>query len=315
MANNLDTNKRDLLELFTDEQINSIKEIVLQSVMNILPNIIKEITPNVVKSIQEFTQTQLMETLPQAEIVQESQTSIKETARNFENSKSNYLNNKLKARNDYNYKLTRCLELTKLYTEGLNEEPSYIPKQFRESKPHKMSKEEEIIYTNLSTQKLQAEIQVLQIRANTNREKVEQIDSQVKDFFISNVDNPAVLEELNNKWELNINADEEKVINSWKKKINDERKIIQKDKASIANEDSTASATPKPNQNTQRPPRKYYNTNPSTNQRQQNQRFPQNPNYNASKNYQSRMPPPPRLLPLNSSTFHPSHWQPNMYHY
>ncbi len=110
---------RDLLEHFTDEQINSIKEIVLQSNMNILPNKIKEITPNFIKSIQEFTQTHLVEALPQAEIVQESQTSIKETAHNFENSKSNYLKNKLKARNDYNYKLTRCLGLTKFSSSNI----------------------------------------------------------------------------------------------------------------------------------------------------------------------------------------------------
>ncbi len=95
---------------------------------------------------------------------------------------------------------------------------------------------------------------------------------------MSDADNPLVLEELNNTWKLKINADDQNVLNSWKNKINDEKKIIKKDKASIGNEDKTASATRKQNHSAQRPPRRSYNTDQSTNQRQQNQRFLQNPN-------------------------------------
>ncbi len=54
MASKPESNAMDQLKLFSNEQINSIKEIVLHSVLEILPTIINEITPTIIKSAENI---------------------------------------------------------------------------------------------------------------------------------------------------------------------------------------------------------------------------------------------------------------------
>ena len=102
------------LESLTESQINSIKDIVFNSIKEILPNIIDEITSTIFEKVKDTTP---------ATFGNQQSTNIVHLANQFEFFNSNFHSNKLKARNDYHYKETRILQLSKLYNDCLKEEP------------------------------------------------------------------------------------------------------------------------------------------------------------------------------------------------
>ena len=158
-------------------------------------------------------------------------TNIVHLANQFEFVNSNFLNDKLKARNDYHYEETGSLQLSKLYNDCLKEESPYVPKVFREERVHKVSTEEEEIYSNLAMQRVRAEIEILNLRARTNGEKIDKIDSDVNTFFTTKMEDQEVIDELKKNWQEKIDHDQQIVMKQWAKKINDETSIITKDKA------------------------------------------------------------------------------------
>eukprot|EP00112_Aurelia_sp_Birch-Aquarium-sp1_P025005 Seg8114.2 transcript_id=Seg8114.2/GoldUCD/mRNA.D3Y31 product="hypothetical protein" protein_id=Seg8114.2/GoldUCD/D3Y31 len=122
------------------------------------------------------------------------------------------------------------MKLAQLYEECLSEQPPYVPKEFREEKAHTMSEREKEIYADLSQQKLYAEIEVLTVRARMNKEKVDEIDCKVDDYFVAHEENQQVLKNLRENFKAKANFDEDKVNKKWSKKINDERQLIKEDK-------------------------------------------------------------------------------------
>ena len=355
----INTDMQRELELLTESQVNSIKDIVLNSIKEILPNIINEITPTIINSAEKLILEKVKDTMP-ATFGNQQSTNIVHLANQFEFVNSNFLNNKLKARNDYHYKETRSLQLSKLYDDCLKEESPYVPKVFREERVHTVSTEEEEIYSNLAIQRVRAEIEVLNLRARTNREKIDKIDSDVNTFFTTKMEDQEVIDELEKNWQEKTDHDQQNVMKQWAKKINDEKSIITKDKAILTSaasqqidssmslpvdtnsEQSQASAVPKPTRPKQPLPKQPYQKAPQqqhqqrpqqfqTQQQQQQsqrnnsfpstphqgfQRFQHQPYNNASKNYQGLgYPRPPPHFQPKSSTFLPSPWHTDMFHY
>ena len=301
----------------------------MKSFLEILPTILNDITPTIITSAENIIKDKVKDTLPNIETTSTTQGSFQtqNQAHDFEYFNQKFLNNKLKARNDYFYKETRSVELANLYEECLSEEPPYVPKEFREEKVHTLSEREKEIYGNLSEQKLKAEIEILKVRAKTNRDKIDQIDSTVDDFFIANEENQEVVEILKENYKAKVNSDEGRVNKKWSKKMHDEKEIIKKDKQARNNKATTkpntaattpnnaASAVPKPD-----PPRRQRKGNnlESATQipRRQSQAFQGSYDHQTPKNYRSqRLPRPPPLFPLNSSTFHPSPWHRDTFPY
>lgn len=78
-----------------------------------------------------------------------------------------------------------------------------------------MSEREKEIYTNLSQQKFNVEIEVLNVRARTNKEKTNQIDSTADDFFVANEENQEIVENLRENYKTKTNFNEDKVNKKW----------------------------------------------------------------------------------------------------
>lgn len=78
-----------------------------------------------------------------------------------------------------------------------------------------MSEREKEIYTNLSQQKFNVEIEVLNVRARTNKEKTNQIDSTADYFFVANEENQEIVENLRENYKTKTNFDEDKVNKKW----------------------------------------------------------------------------------------------------
>lgn len=329
MANDSD-NQLEKLELLNQNQIKAIKDIVLKSILEILPTILNDITPTIITSAEKIIKDKMKETSPNTKTTSTMRENFgtQSQEHEFECFNQKFLNNKLKARNDYFYKETRSVELAKLYEDCLNEEPPYVPKEFREEeKAHTTNKREVEIYANLSEQKLKAEIEILNVRAKTNKEKIAQIDSTIDEFFIANNDSQEIVKTLKENYKTKTNFDENKVNKKWSKKMHDKKEIIKKDKQArkeATTNPTTAATTPKKNSASAIPkptppsrPRKENNLESAVHiPRLQSQIFQSRYNYQMPKNYHSqKLPRPPPLFPLNSSTYHPSPWHRDTFPY
>ena len=93
-----------------------------------------------------------------------NEASYKQEALSIFTSEKSVWNDHLDKREECFYKHSRCHSLLNLYTEGLEEEPLYIPRKFRNDNMFTKSKEEEHVVEKLNLQRLQAEMEVLRIR-------------------------------------------------------------------------------------------------------------------------------------------------------
>ena len=198
----------------SESQMESIKQAVLNSVLNILPSLIKDLAPKIMESAEKIIKENLDEFMPPAlETLQLTSPTAKDEARSFEELNKQKLNNKLKYRNHVSWKLTRDNELSKLYSDCLKQSPPYVPRKFRGENTFKGSEEEVAIYQKLAEQRLSAEIEVLNIRGEKNREEVTKIDEETFQFFESK-ESHAIVQELKDKWQENAKVDEGNVIKS-----------------------------------------------------------------------------------------------------
>ncbi len=155
---------------FSQQQLEESKETVLSSILEILPTIINEVTPVLVKVTEKLIEEKLRENFPTKANAfgTQSQSRIASPstqAHNFEKVNKGFLNRNLKNRKDAFLKYSRSTELTELYNQCLAEEPPYVPKKFREDTAHTLSAEEKSVYDKLGQQKLEAEINILSLRA------------------------------------------------------------------------------------------------------------------------------------------------------
>eukprot|EP00112_Aurelia_sp_Birch-Aquarium-sp1_P025238 Seg83.7 transcript_id=Seg83.7/GoldUCD/mRNA.D3Y31 product="hypothetical protein" protein_id=Seg83.7/GoldUCD/D3Y31 len=87
---------KDHLEIFSNKKVESSKEIVLQSIIQILPAIINDSTPAIIKSAEGIIKTTLNENAQATNLSRpDEQSSAKYLARQLEQSKKTFLNKKL----------------------------------------------------------------------------------------------------------------------------------------------------------------------------------------------------------------------------
>ena len=264
--------------------------------------------------------------LPALGTARQNSLTAKDQARSFEELNKQKLNNRLKYRNQVFWKLTRDNQLSKLYSDCLKQDPPYVPRKFRGDDTFKRSEEEFAIYRKLAEQRLAAEIEVLNLRGQKNMEKISKMDEEIFQFFETKEENPAILQELKEKWQENTKKDEGIVIKKWAKKIVEEKAIIGKETSSEAMEQPLKTSQAQ-TFNQGRSTRQNATTHtPITRQRQDfastRPKFqpPQSLQQHhqgsvRSKNFNSPFLQPPPLIPLNSSTFHPTSWHNVTSHY
>ena len=303
----------------SESQMESIKQAVLNSVLDILPSLIKDLAPKIMESAEKIIKENLDDFMPPAlETLQLTSPTAKDQARSFEELNKQKFNNKLKYRNQVFWKLTRDNELSNLYSDCLKQSPPYVPRKFRGDNTFKGSEEEVAIYQKLAEQRLSAEIEVLNIRGEKNREKITKIDEETFQFFESK-ESHAVVQELKDKWQENAKIDEGNVIKKWTKKIVEEKVIFDKETSSQTTENqqntsqaqtsnqapSSRSANPTTYTPVRRQRQDFLSTRPrfQHHHSQQHHQGSVNP-----KNFNSPFPRPPPLIPLNSSTFRPTSW-------
>ena len=203
----------------SESQIESIKQAVLNSLLDILPSLIQDLAPRIMKSAETIIKENFNDVLlPALGTSRQNSPTAKDQARSFEELNKQKLNNKLKYRNQVFWKLTRDNQLSKLYSDCLKQDPPYVPRKFRGDNTFKRSEEEFAIYRKLAEQRLAAEIEVLNLRGQKNMEKISKMDEEIFQFFETKEENPAILQELKEKWQENTKKDEGIVIKKWAKK-------------------------------------------------------------------------------------------------
>ena len=169
---------------FSEGQLEKIKETVLLSILEILPTIINEVTPVLVKVTGKLIEERIRESLPTTAnvLATQSQSRIESPptqARNFEQVNEGFLNKNHRNRKDAFRKFSRSTELAELYKQCLAEEPPYVPRKFREDTAHIISAEDKLVYDKFGQQKLEAEINILSLRAINDEERITQIDEEI----------------------------------------------------------------------------------------------------------------------------------------
>ena len=105
------------------------------------------------------------------------------------------------------------------------------------------SQAEVAIYNKLETQRVQAEMEVLEIRANNNQTKIKEIDDEIFQLFKSKVeDNEAV--QTCPTWMGHVRNEENTVCNKWKKRIKDQKNIFKNEKSNKSADSIQAANVP-----------------------------------------------------------------------
>ena len=200
-------------------QMDLIKKVALNSILEALPTIIREITPKIIESAEEIIKKNIHEALPTTEDIFDHSLISTPTSDQVHHLNKAELNAKLKLRNVTHWKSTRSKKLAKLYTECLEEEPPYIPQKFRVKKEPNSSTAEIAVYSKLSVQKVTAEMELLNIKAQESQEKIKQLDNEAYHLFENEVDKNEVTEKLKTNWDNQAKKDETTVYRKWEKRI------------------------------------------------------------------------------------------------
>ena len=229
---------------FTKEDRNYIKSKLMDCITDLLPKVIEEITPLIIqksKSIISNTIDNHITTCPSKTSEEENITTCTSKTIEEENIVKDIItenrhrwNSLLDKREDLYFKHSRCESLLDLYTEGLQEEPMYIPRKFRNDKMHIRSNKEVNIVSKLNLQHLQAEMKILKIRKDDFHSKIQSIEDDFKEEIETISDTPNICTKLKSLWQKKVILDVKRVDGKWKKKKDDMRNSFRTDKLRIS---------------------------------------------------------------------------------
>ena len=154
----------------------------------------------------------------------------KQDAMQFMERHSKIFNEHEEKRDDAFRKATRQYEIRKLYQEGLDKSPTYVPRKFRKDKYFVRTAAELDVLKRREKNDLLAEMEILQLREDDNRKIIELQDDLVAIFVNEQVQNPYLKEEILRTWNSNNKKEMEAVTETWKKKISGLRIQFEKDK-------------------------------------------------------------------------------------
>jgi hypothetical protein len=228
------------VEEITQQVMENLKESIYEEAKKIIPELLKSIVPSIVALTKDYILNELRNTDGNVQsYIRECITPPDVEVRNFKREHTTDFDNRLNTRENEYYKYARCENLLDLYAEGMQEEPIYIPKKFRNDKMHVMSPPELSVVEKLERNRLKAECEILTIRKQEFMERVTKVDTEVYDFINQSNISAKANEDLINKWQFIINEDKTKIDLKWKKKIESIKIAYKKDKDFLKNHRET----------------------------------------------------------------------------
>ena len=227
---------------FTQAQVQQMSEIMLNGVTTqVLPSLMNELTefctgkllPEVKAELMGVAERIMLETTKQIRESMQRRKFSKADAQKFMNENYEIFNKHEETRDDAFWKATRYYELEKLYQQGLNEVPIFVPRNFRRDRHHVMCENELKILQQREENDLRAEIEVCKLREEKNRKRIELQDDLVTIFVNDRVENPYLKEEILRAWNKKNKDEMERVNSVWKSKIEGVKKGFAKDKEYI----------------------------------------------------------------------------------
>ena len=227
---------------FSSEQIRQMSETMFTQISTeLVPKLLDELRTFCMDDLCTKLKTELMKAADT--MVQQTKHEIREQifktqhskddAKKFMTDHKNLFNKYETERDDAFWKATRYYELQKLYQEGLQQNPVYVPRKFRRDKYHVVSADELSILQTREVNDLKSEMDIFQIREERNRRKIELQDDLVAILVNDKVENPYLREEILRTWNQNNCNEMKRVIDVWKKKVSTMKNSYVKDKEFI----------------------------------------------------------------------------------
>ena len=218
------------LEGVTEAVMESLKNILKEKILELIPSLLREIAPDIVKCAKNSIEDFVMDNDLLQESVKQTLLSTDEEVENFKRAYSSLCNDKLKEREENLYKYTRCDRLIALFNECLQEEPMYIPKEFRMDRYHVKSTQELNIVTKMDLKRFQGECEILNCRREEFSKRVKHIDEEILDLVNENNVSAKSSKILIDRWYKLANEDKAKIDKKWDNKISSTKKAFEKDK-------------------------------------------------------------------------------------
>ena len=165
----------EIMKEFTSQQLESIKQIVIDSINLLLPKIIKEITPLIIQTSRDLVNKNFNNV--DNIIVDQDAT------KPFFNQHHLQWNKLLIQRKDLYYKYARCEKLLLLYAECIEEDPIYVPRKFRQDSYHTNSQAERNVINTSNLHRFQTECEILRIRREQYMKEITSKDDYIKKFY------------------------------------------------------------------------------------------------------------------------------------
>ena len=134
------------------------------------------------------------------------------------------------------YKFTRCERLLDLYGEFLQEEPMYIPRNFRNDEAYVTSQEESNVVRKNGLNNSQLECEILKLRKNNLLENIANQDNILEEKLREGKINQHNKKEILFYWDCDVAKDIENVNKKWDTKILGMAKAFEKDKRFLETE-------------------------------------------------------------------------------
>ena len=118
---------------FNNDQMEDIKQVLIQSIQDIIPGIVNDIAPTITENLKH----KLMSDADELEKMSKKRI----LALNYVQNQIKEWQEHLGRRSNKYWQYMRCVNNHDLYTECLEEEPRFIPRVFRKDKKHSRTTE------------------------------------------------------------------------------------------------------------------------------------------------------------------------------
>ena len=221
------------LDGIATEVLNSVKDILREKIVELIPSLMKEVTPELVSLAKASIENYIIDNNLLSTSVKDSLLQIDQEIDTFTKNFADVINGHLNRRDDVCWKYTRCVRLLDLYNECMLEEAMYIPKKFRKDKYHFMSKEELHILNKMELKEFQLECEILTCRKEEFYKRCVDIDKEVEDLINqSNMSTKATQSRLK-RWQDLVQDDITATNKKWDEKIAFMKSAFEKDKVSL----------------------------------------------------------------------------------
>ena len=207
--------QESLLDNLQNDMWGLMKELMKES----LPDILRDELPNILVDVNE-----------RAKQIERA----RQDAEDFIDENPGKFNEGYRNRNKVFEGYVRCMNLTKLYNEYLQSNPTYIPRKFRDDKYYVRDEEELEIINNRFMGKFQSDFNLLKKGQRDFATAVNTEDDIIYNF-IEHCNIPdRVKTEIDAIWERDRKIDEKKIEEEWTKKITGMKQAYEKDKQHLA---------------------------------------------------------------------------------